>query len=38
VEETGTPSNGEWRTPLSQARRGGHTEVVAYLLSMGAQE
>jgi beta-lactamase regulating signal transducer with metallopeptidase domain/ankyrin repeat protein len=29
---------GEWRTPLSMARRGGHDAVVAYLVSLGAQE
>jgi beta-lactamase regulating signal transducer with metallopeptidase domain len=28
----------EWRTPLSMARKGGHSEVVAYLLSVGARE
>jgi beta-lactamase regulating signal transducer with metallopeptidase domain len=29
---------GEWRTPLSQARRGGHAAVVAFLESSGARE
>jgi hypothetical protein len=28
----------EWRTPLSMARRGGHEEVVSFLLSVGAKE
>jgi ankyrin repeat protein/beta-lactamase regulating signal transducer with metallopeptidase domain len=27
---------GEWRTPLNQARRGGHADVVRYLQSAGA--
>jgi beta-lactamase regulating signal transducer with metallopeptidase domain len=31
------PGTGEWRTPLSQARKGRHAAVEAYLLSMGAQ-
>ncbi len=31
-------SIGEWRTPLSMARKGGHREVVAFLLSSGARE
>jgi bla regulator protein blaR1 len=30
--------NGEWRTPLSMARRGGHREVETLLLSAGARE
>ena len=29
---------GEWRTPLSMARRGGHDEVVKFLISAGARE
>jgi beta-lactamase regulating signal transducer with metallopeptidase domain len=29
---------GEWRTPLNTARRGRHTDVVAFLLSAGARE
>ena len=31
-------SDGEWRTPLSMARRGRHEDVVAYLRSVGARE
>ena len=34
----GTRTSGEWRTPLNRARKGGHAEVVAYLLSVGARE
>lgn len=29
---------GEWRTPMSMARRGRHDAVVAYLVSAGARE
>jgi hypothetical protein len=29
---------GEWRTAMSQARKNGHTAVVNYLISRGAQE
>jgi beta-lactamase regulating signal transducer with metallopeptidase domain/ankyrin repeat protein len=37
--EQGWPDRrGEWRTPLSMARRGGHTAVVRYLQSVGAVE
>jgi beta-lactamase regulating signal transducer with metallopeptidase domain len=30
--------DGEWRTPLSMARRGGHREVVRFLAASGARE
>jgi ankyrin repeat protein len=30
--------NGEWRTPLSMARKGGHDAVVAFLLASGARD
>jgi len=29
---------GEWRSPLIMARKGRHTDVVNYLLSVGARE
>src|SRR5215510_14218040 len=32
------PKVGEWRTPLSMAKRGGHKEVVAFLIASGARE
>jgi hypothetical protein len=32
------PSIVEWRTPLSMARKGGHRDVVAFLVSSGARE
>ncbi len=31
-------ANGEWRSPLSMAKRGGHQAVVEYLISRGAIE
>ncbi|MGE0127316.1 MAG: TonB family protein [Blastocatellales bacterium] len=31
-------SNGEWRTPLSMARKRGHGQIVSILLAAGAQE
>lgn len=31
-------ASGEWRSPLSMARAGGHADVVAYLQSAGARE
>jgi beta-lactamase regulating signal transducer with metallopeptidase domain len=34
----GRQRGGEWRTPLSMARQGGHDAVVAYLMSSGARE
>jgi beta-lactamase regulating signal transducer with metallopeptidase domain len=34
---SGTP-NGEWRSPLSMAKRHGHKDVVELLLSLGARE
>ena len=37
--EQGWPGGqGEWRTPLNRARRGGHDAVVRYLQSVGAVE
>jgi hypothetical protein len=36
--EQARDTNGEWRSPLSMARKGRHPEVVAYLLSIGARE
>jgi ankyrin repeat protein len=33
-----TIKKGEWRTPLSMAERGGHKDVVAFLLASGARE
>ena len=30
--------NEEWRSPLSMARRGGHDDVAAFLVSVGAQD
>ena len=35
---SGDTTEGEWRTPLGQARMGGHDEVVAFLLASGARE
>jgi hypothetical protein len=32
------PREGEWRTPLNMARRGGHDDVAAFLGSAGAVE
>jgi beta-lactamase regulating signal transducer with metallopeptidase domain len=32
------PKQGEWRTPLSMAKRGGHKDVVDFLLASGARE
>ena len=36
--ERGSRAEGEWRSPLSMARKEGHSEVVAFLLSSGAQQ
>ena len=37
--EQGWPDRrGEWRTPLSMARKDGHSSVVRYLQSVGAVE
>jgi beta-lactamase regulating signal transducer with metallopeptidase domain len=38
VDSTFNRPNGEWRSPLSMARRGRHAAVVAYLQSAGARE
>ena len=38
VERTFNRSNGEWRTPLNMARKGGHTAVVEFLRAAGAQQ
>jgi len=38
VERSSPQTTGEWRTPLSMARRGGHDAVVAFLIAAGAQE
>jgi ankyrin repeat protein len=34
---SGSPS-GEWRSPLTMARKGGHDRVVSFLISAGARE
>jgi bla regulator protein blaR1 len=38
VQSSREPTQEEWRTPLSMARQGGHAQVVAFLLSVGARE
>jgi len=38
VEPASERPNGEWRSPLAMARKGGHNAVVAYLQSLGARE
>ena len=36
--ESGTGSNGEWRSPLGVARKGRHTSVIEFLIAAGAVE
>lgn len=38
TEPANDRGTGEWRTPLSQARRGRHAEVVAFLEASGARD
>jgi ankyrin repeat protein len=38
AEQSHVPGDGEWRSPLSMARRGRHAEVISYLVSAGARE
>jgi hypothetical protein len=38
VDQTFNRPDGEWRSPLSMARKGRHAAVVTYLLSAGARE
>jgi beta-lactamase regulating signal transducer with metallopeptidase domain len=38
AEASAPSAKGEWRTPLSAARRGRHAEVVAFLLASGARD
>lgn len=38
VDRSVRQPGGEWRTPLSMARQGGHTSVAAFLISAGARE
>ncbi|HEX5706089.1 MAG TPA: M56 family metallopeptidase [Pyrinomonadaceae bacterium] len=38
IEPASERPNGEWRSPLAMARKGGHDAVVAYLKSVGARE
>lgn len=38
VDSVGGRPNGEWRTPLNMARKGGHKGVVDFLVSAGARE
>jgi hypothetical protein len=38
ADRSGPDRQGEWRTALSQARRGGHSSIVEYLQSVGARE
>ena len=38
AEASGVSGSGEWRTPLSMARRRGHSAVVSFLQSVGGRE
>jgi hypothetical protein len=38
AEQTNLAGGGEWRSPLSMARKGRHAEVANWLLSVGARE
>ncbi len=38
VDRTWPGGDGEWRTPLGEARKEGHGAIVAYLLRAGARE
>lgn len=38
AQQSHLPGGGEWRSPLSMARKGRNEEVVAYLLSVGARQ
>jgi len=38
VEPDSVRPNGEWRTPLNMARKGGHSAVVDFLISAGARD
>ena len=38
ADYSGPNRAGEWRTAISQAAKGGHTDVIAYLKSVGARE
>jgi hypothetical protein len=38
VQRYGKEPEGEWRTPLNMARKGGHKAVVDFLVSQGARE
>ena len=38
VNETYRGAFIEWRTPLVMARRNGHADIVAFLISAGARE
>ena len=38
VEPDSVRPNGEWRTPLNMARKGGHNAVVDFLISAGARD